>query len=137
MARLAPHLALAALVSLALAVPSSAAAAPFFGAPTSFWNRPLPDDVATVPSETAAAASDLVSEIGVYRAIVNTTRYSGPITVVGPGTPLVPVQLMRPSWKGVVPRYDLTLAAVLAAGVPIPTGWQPAAADDTDAQGVF
>jgi hypothetical protein len=44
---------------------------------------------------------------------------------------------MAPSWKGVVPRYNLTLASVLAAGVPIPADYQPAPSTDSDAEGSF
>jgi hypothetical protein len=113
-------------------------ATPFIMAPTSFWNVRLPANVAIDRTATAAAQADLPTEVTTgAKAYINTTAYASPITVVQPTTPRVPVQLMAPSWNGVVPRYDLSLAAVLQGGVPIPAGYQPPADSDTDAEGVF
>src|SRR5947208_1439313 len=57
-------------------------ATPFIMSPTSFWNVRLPANVAVDGSATAAAQADLPTEItSGYKAYINTTTYSSPITV--------------------------------------------------------
>lgn len=102
-----------------------------FGAPTNFWNTPLPLSVLIDAIATPAVAAELAREATVAAPYVNTWQYTAKIVRVPPNQPLVPVLL-----RGA--RTDTTflkLKQALASGMPIPAGWQPTA--DTDAEGAF
>lgn len=102
--------------------------------PTNYINAKLPDGVLIDDTATPGAAAALQAESG--NSYINTTTWSSEIDEVGPDVPLQPVRLWQSSWAtSGVPKYMRQLAGVLAAGVPIPLGWQPEA--DSDSEGVF
>jgi hypothetical protein len=108
----------------------AAGVVPRLFAPTSVWNRALPDDAPLDPSSpqlVAALAAEAARETSaVTGPWISTTSYSTPFYVVGPQQPTVKVALDDPtaSWR-------VNLQAALGA-VPIPPDALPARG--TDAQ---
>jgi len=97
-------------------------------APGSVWNAPLAADAPLDPSSPARSAA-LLAEVRNEISLgtgpwINEKTYSTPLYTVGATQPKVPVKLDNTaSWAG-------ALAWVLAQGVPIPPGAQPAAGTD-------
>jgi hypothetical protein len=98
-------------------------------APTSFWNAPLPAGAPLAPSSPALVA-ELVRQTRRWVPWINTTMYSAPVYVVGPGQPTVPVHLDHGGWWAGDHADGIALAEQFAAGVPIPDGARPAGGRD-------
>jgi hypothetical protein len=119
---------------MACLVPATASAAttipplprPF--ASTSFWNTPLPANAPLDPSSPALVA-ELVRQTRTWVPWINTTSYSAPVYVVGPGQANVVVHLDHGGWWAGTFADGITLAQQLSA-VPIPSGARPAGGSD-------
>ena len=97
-------------------------------APSSVWNAALPANAALDPSSPARSAA-FVAEVRNEISLgigpwINEKTYSTPLYTVGATQPKVPVKLDNGA------TWAAPLAAVLALGVPIPAGAQPAAGTD-------
>jgi hypothetical protein len=108
---------LACATGALLALPSSAAAAPFSA--TSVWNAPLSSSAPLDPSSDALVA-DLQRQVATYGPWINTTQYSVPIYKVPSTQPTVRVTL---------DKYNPSLQEAFEA-VPLPETAKPAAGWD-------
>jgi hypothetical protein len=106
-----------------------------FMAPSSFWNTPLPPNVALNTADTAKVGAWLQTDAKRAAPYVNTTKYTAAHHVVPPDQPLIPVRLWRASWNGGIPSYATPLRDMLLTGLPIPAGYTPQG--DTDDEGSF
>jgi hypothetical protein len=97
-------------------------------APDSFWNQPLAGDAAVDPR-----SSELVAELLRQRRIwvpwINTSSYSAPVYVVGPGQPRQTVHLDHGGWWAGTPA-DADVLRQQFASVPVPDGARPAGGSD-------
>lgn len=101
----------------ALALPSTAAAAPFSS--TSVWNAQLPAD-APLASDSDALVTELQRQVTTHGSWINTTSYSVPIYKV-PST--------QPEVRVALDRYNPSLQQAFDA-VPLPENAKPAAGWD-------
>lgn len=131
-------------------------------APTSFWNAPVPDDIAFAADAISVTSAGTTSAVGVNPVAgqelaayakradgssntwINYKDYTAPITTVPADQPLEPVRLCRsstncvPSWAVALSRVFLGTArdgTYLGGGVPVPEGFVPPT--DADAEAIF
>lgn len=107
---------------------SQAEVRPHF-APDSFWYKPIPRDTPLDPN-SANYVQDFLRQLHAYYGTVgiNTTSYSSPVYIAGPGAPLQPVT----QWDCHKPSYvDRGLNQQWAA-VPVPQDAQPANGTDEE-----
>src|SRR3954470_18604917 len=97
-------------------------------APASFWNAPLPAR-APVDPLSPVYVNDLVAQVRVYGAWINSRRFSTPIYTVGPRQHHVRIAIDKPSDMYTNDRDAAALERQLSA-VPMPNNAQPAAGTD-------
>lgn len=104
---------------------------------SNYANAPLPSNVIVDELNTPADRATLTAASS--STYLNTACWSTPISVMPADAPLVPVRLWQSSWAtNGVPNYMKQLQAILADGVPIPSGWAPETCQgDTDNEGAF
>ena len=100
----------------------------FFGL-TSIWTTPIPHD-AGKDKLSSTLVSQLVADVragydGGFRPTINSTEFSAPVYTVSATQRRVPVAL-----TGSRVAFGSRISAMLAEGVPIPDGAQPAAGTD-------
>lgn len=99
--------------------------------PDSFWNRPLADDE-PLDAASPGAVEDLVGQFNAYGCAVNTgTDFSCKVHVVPANQPLTPVHFTDEH------PYAAALRDILAAGVPIPDGFEAEVIEDADQPACF
>jgi hypothetical protein len=114
-----------------------------FGSASNFANARLPDAVAlNSAAVSSAAAGELQRQANVYGTYLNSATFTAPIVVVPPDQPLTPVLCKYGSTPCVSQMRQMmlgvsTTGADLHGGLPIPPGYVPAAASDTDAEVAF
>lgn len=89
-------------------------------APSSFWNTPLPDNVATVPAETATLRTALAAQAA--GATVNHGPWSCPVYVAAADHPLTPVKYLGYQGNGAIQPIQRPLREIVERGIPIPEG---------------
>jgi hypothetical protein len=99
--------------------------APKWFSATSFWNRPLPAST-PLAANSAAYTQELVRQVDVKPAWINSTFYSTPVYTVGADQPLVTVTY-KPNVNPDLPHPETEQAI---SAVPVPAGAQAATGDD-------
>lgn len=113
-----------------------------YGKPGSFWDTPIPSNVAVNATATANLQSEFASEVtSTNKAALNAGAWTQPVYRFDPTTPRVSVWLWRSSFGTAQPKYVQPRQVQLnvgdpasLTGIPDPTlyGWQPAPSPDSD-----
>jgi hypothetical protein len=123
--------ALVAVLACAFAMPADSGATtplprPF--APDSFWNAPLRVAAAVDPRSPQLVA-ELMRQRRIWVPWINTSSYSAPVYLAGPGQPRQTVHLDHGGWWAGTPSDAGTLQQQFAS-VPVPDGARPAGGRD-------
>jgi hypothetical protein len=97
-------------------------------APDSFWNQPL-SAAATVDPRSSELVAELVRQRRIWVPWINTSSYSAPVYVVGPGQARQAVHLDHGGWWAGTPA-DAERLQEQFASVPVPQGARPAGGSD-------
>jgi len=99
-------------------------------APDSFWNAPLAPDAPLDP-RSPQLVGELVRQRRIWAPWINTSRYSAPVYIAGPGQARQRVRLDDGGWWAGTPSDAVTLQQRFDS-VPIPAGARPAGGTDRE-----